>query len=248
MVRGSAVRVTGLSSHGAVPSTPSYAVSRCVASVKINEVTESGSNELIKDRWDSNRLHFVSPDKIIKYAVDLSFLRVDPGMLSLVSGVPVVTNAEGDIVGFDANTRLPAASFGLEVWSKITGRCATPQYGYTLFPFLKGGYLTGFEFANGLVSFNLVGAQTKRNPGWGSGPYAITADGGLLPGAPISKGKAWRVLVVDAPPPEQTCGVVTEDPNVIDGGTAYYSSARAIDGGSSSVTSASVIDGGAATG
>jgi hypothetical protein len=221
-------------------------VSRCVAKVQINEVTESGGNELIRDEWDNERLHFVTPDKTIKYTTDLSFLQVDPGMISLISGVPVVTNAAGEVVGFDMNTRLPAASFGLEVWSKITGRCVTPQYGYTLFPFLKGGWLTGFTFSNGLVSFNLVGAQTKQNPTWGSGPYPVMGNGGLLPGAPMGRGKSWRVVVVDAPPPPQTCGVITTDPNVIDGGSAFYTSEGVIDGGTAFTTTSIVVDGGGA--
>lgn len=270
-VRGSSLRVTGLSRKGRLDSAGApYAVSRSVAKVTINEVTESGGNELLRTPDDEPRIHFVKPDQTIRYTVDIDFLRVDPGMLSLVTGMPLAHNALGEVVGFNADTRLPAKSFALEVWSKIAGsRClpgepgpdvtkgfgnmpfgtggfgagvtypdwsGRPQYGYSLFPWLKGGTLSGFVFSNGLVSFNLRNAKAQKGNHWGSGPYPSTVYGG------VSRNAMWRnILTIDAPP-AQTDGIITDS---IDGGTASFTSADTLDG-EFVATSSDRVEGGSA--
>lgn len=233
-VRGSAVRVTGLDRCGQLLDGGSpYAVSRSVAKITINEISDGGGHELLRTPEDEPRLHLVKNAETIRYTADVEFLRVDPGIINLVTGLPTVLNAAGEIAGFDADTRIPAQSFAMEVWSKIAGgdACNTTeatvmvgfghgpfghrpfghgetvevtgsrQYGYTLFPWLKGGVLSGFTFANGLVSFNLLGAKIQKGTNWGVGPYPTTMHGG------VSRNTQWRnILTIDAPP-AQTNGV-----------------------------------------
>lgn len=269
-VRGSAIRVTALDKRGRL-GDPSirYAVSRTTARVQIDEVTEGGSNEVVKNDEEERRLLLVQAPQTIRHVVGLDFLRVDPGLLNLVSGLPIVRNAAGDVTGFDSKTKLPAASFALEVWTRLAGqRCAdrlagfgemkfgegpfggsgmitpVPQWGYTLFPFLKGGVLTGFAFNNGLVSFNLRAAQTRRGSKWGSGPYSIDGPRVGLP-SPVSRNLSWKNFLITSPPPEQTDGVV-EFTDIIDGGTATMTSSDILDGGTAALTSPLVVDGGIA--
>lgn len=277
MVRGSAIRVTGLEPCGRIPDTISYAVEKCVARVEINEVTESGGNELIKTEDSEPRLHLVTSDQTIRYRAGIRFLRANPELLALISNVSVVRtygtplpgygfgegpfgegafggvegdSGDGDIVGFDADTRLPAKAFGLEVWTRLIGQqCVNGQrkYGYTLFPFLKGGYLSGFEFTNGLVSFTLTGAQTKRSVKWGYGPYDLEGPG-LRLNQPVSGNVMWRNFITTAAPPEQTNGVVSFV-DVIDNGTAvdpHPLAVGTVDNGDAANPGTGVIDGGAA--
>lgn len=246
LVRGSSVRVTALDKCGALVGGADgfpYAVSEAVSRVVINEVTEPGANEMLRNEEGERRLHLVRPTQTIRYRADINFLRVDPGLLSLVAGVPVVTNAAGDIVGFDSMTKLPAASFAMEVWSKLAGAACEGdrKYGYTLFPFLKGGLLSGFTFANGLVSFNLVGAQTRQGGSWGIGPYYM--DGWCKLVTPVSGNTPWRQTLVVAEPPAATNGI-DYYLDVIDGGTPFETSPDILDGGTPFEAGPCIVDGG----
>jgi hypothetical protein len=233
MIRSAGLRVTGLTARGAIPDPIQFATSKSVSRVQINEVTEGGSNDLLRvDETDEPRIRLRSPDQTIRYTTDNDFLRVDPGVFNLVSGVPLVTNAAGVVVGFDANTRLPAATFALEVWSRLAGQPCDPSgarlWGYTLLSFLRGGVLSGFVFSNGVVSFNLRGAQTRKNPRWGSGPFDLEGSYERLL-EPVSRNKAWKTFITSAQPPSQGDGV-QETTDVIDGGTATMTPADIVDG------------------
>lgn len=266
LVRGQAIRVTGLTARGALPDPIPHVVSKSVVKVTIDEVSEGGGHEMLRNESDERRILLRRSAQTIRYLVSVDFLRVDPGLLSLLVGVPLVSKAqEGQFgadafgvfpfgggestlhTGFDANTRLRPAAFAMEVWTKLAGECQG-QYGYTLFPFLKGGRLSGFSFSrDGLVSFNLKAAQTRRMSRWGRGPYDLGLDetfGGRL-GEPVSGNTNWRQTIVPAAPPVQTDGIVTFR-DVIDGGTATMTTSDVLDGGTALVTSSDVVDGGRA--
>jgi hypothetical protein len=232
MVRGSRIRLTDLDVRGAYDDlNVRYAVSKSVARIAISEVTESGSNSLVRNDEEEPRLHFVDSDVTVRYDVDIDFIRCDPSILNLVTGVPVVYNASGDIVGFDSTTRLPAKAFALEVWSKIAGSASCSggqQHGYTLFPFLKGGVLKGFEFANGLVSFKVKGARVSRPSKWGVGPHDLEGPYKRLL-EPVTRKTLWRSLVLAGSLPAVGSGVsVFED--VIYGGDVDGSTPDIFDG------------------
>lgn len=246
MVRGSGIRLTHLDSRGALDETEiRTASSKSVIKVTINEVTESGGNELLRTDDDEPRIHFITNDVTVRYDVDIDFLRCDPSILNLMTSVPLALNAQGDIVGFDQTTRLKAKSFALEVWSKILGfTCAEDArlagfgemnfgeesfgddgktmlrfgkpYGYTVFPWLKGGTISGFAFTNGLVSFNVKGARTQRGPKWGVGPYDLEGPHMRLL-QPVSRNTAWRTFISTGPPPEGDASVSTFE-DIIYGG------------------------------
>lgn len=233
MVRGSALRVTGLTKAGGLPAEIPYVATSSVTRVALNEVSEGGSNQTMRSEDGEIRLHMVTPAQPIKYTCDIEFIRTDPELLNLLTGVPVVTNASGDVVGFDARTKLNVATFGLEIWSRLTGQTCTGQltdgafgvgpfgfgpfgaaedsetgrkWGYTLFPYLRGGRLSGFRFEAGLVSFSLVGAQVLRGSGWGVGPYDLTGpDTPLF--VPIARNTRFRQIILPSQPPAQTDGI-----------------------------------------
>lgn len=265
LVRGSAIRVTGLDRCGDYDSGPiRYVVSKSIARVAVNVVSEAGNNQILRNDEDKRRLHLIRPAQTIRYTVDIDFLCVDPGLLSLVSGMGLVYKdvagfgevpfgmspfggSPGTVIGFDSRPKIPPVAFGLEVWSNIAGqRCSEDirRWGYTLFPFLKGGLLSGFAFGNGLVSFNLRGARTQRMSGWGRGPYDIDGPFQRLT-EPVSRNTNWRQFLVTGVPPEATDGVV-EFEDIIDGGTATMTTDDVLDGGTSTVTSPFVADGGRA--
>ena len=260
-IRGSAIRVTGLTSRGRVTHPFPYAVSKSVIRVQIREVTDSGSNDITKNPDGERRLRIIRPVRLIRNLVDIEFLRCEPSLLSLIVGdVHVVSGVGGDVLGFglggfgeggfgeadgegggfgegafgemplglaeginagiDIATHRKPASFGLEVWSKLAGqRCADgmPKWGYTVFPHLRGGKITGIRFANGLVSFRVEGAQTRRTGRWGVGPHDLEGLFQRLLG-PVSRNTGWRMQVSSAAPPEITDGILFGI-DVLDNGT-----------------------------
>lgn len=271
MVRGSAIRVTALDDHGEVGDPIRYGTSKSVARVRVDEVVEQARSEVLSTPEEERRLRFDRSAQTIRNRVDIEFLRVDPALLSLMSGVRLVyseptgfgmggfgympfgggVGSGVDVVGFDSSTRLSVTSFALEIWSKLAGqRCAdgSPAWGYTLFPHLRGGRLSGFTFANGLVSFNLVGAQTRRASRWGVGPYDLEGPYERLT-SPVSRNTSFRSFITPAVPPVEVCGV-QETADVLDNGTASNpmpdpTAPVAVDGGGA-VTDSFIIDGGRA--
>lgn len=211
LVRGSALRITALDKRGAVLNPVAYATSKSVVSVRVDEVTESGSNESISTPEEERRLLLVKPTQLVRYSVSIEFLRVDPGVFSLASGVRQVTEVSGNL-GFDVNTRDEPVSFALEIWSKLAGRrcdeTGLPEWGYTLFPHIRGGVMGGMTFANGGVRFNITKARSRRLSRWGVGPYDLSGDFERLL-TPVSRNGAYRQFITTAAPPEQMNGIQT---------------------------------------
>lgn len=300
MLRGSAIRVTGLGPKGEVNQPIPYAVSKSITKVSVDEVTVAGNSEVLDTPEQERRVQFHRLAQTVRYKVGIDFIRVDPGMLSLVAGVRLVYGhgaGFGEIpfgiapfgggldttpvIGFDSGTRLPVASFAMEVWSKldqaaaqptplgfdelpfdetpfdlgvsggglVSNPCSARRWGYTLFPYLKGGYLSGFTFENGLLSFSLKGAQTRRMSRWGVGPYDLEGPNQRLL-SPVSRNTHFRTFITTAQPPAEQCGTL-ESIDVIDNGTAANpmpdpTAATIVDGGHAE-TSPAIIDGGRAT-
>lgn len=280
MVRGSAIRMTALEPCGSIPDDViRYAVSKCVTKVAVGEIIEAPGNEVVRDSGDDPALHFVTQPEMLGYNVDIEFLKVNPAILALVTGIDPVMDWDDRIIGFDQKMRVKTPAFALEVWSKLlgaacesivdgtgeggfgeggfgempfgdfeaTGTFTQPRYGYTLFPFLKGGYIPGYEIANGLVSFKVIGAQTRWGTSWGRGPYDLTEEEFTRLPTPVSGNTSWRNLILRSIPPEPTEGVA-EAFDVIDNGNAsnpHPLATGTVDGGVVA-TSSNLIEGGRA--
>lgn len=185
-VRGSVIRATRVDACGVpLPGTSSVVVSKRISTISIDEQTDDGTN--IRDRNFGDELCVVDDayTSTIGYTADITLCGVDPDMISIFTGQPVVKDAAGDTIGFDAQTglNLGDTAFALEVWSRIAGgACAANgyrQWGYTVFPFLKGGRLGAFSFENAAVQFQIQGAQTRDGNGWGAGPFNVTRGAGV---------------------------------------------------------------------
>jgi len=215
-VRGSVIRVTRLDACGNPdPGLSAVVVSKRISTVTIDEVTDEGTN--IRERNFGDELCIVddSNTSIVGYTADVALCGVDPDLISLMTGQPVVRNAADDIVGFDANTDIDLDSFGfaIEVWSRIANSACDPSgfrpWGYTVFPFLKGGRLGGFSFENGAVQFTISGAQTKDGNGWGVGPFDVDRDELSAPSplvTPLGERTHFRNILVTLDPPAAACG------------------------------------------
>jgi hypothetical protein len=140
-VRGSVIRVTRLDACGnPVPSESAVVVSKRISTITVDEVSDEGTN--IRERNFGDELCIVDDAyaETIGYTVDAALCGVDPDLITFMTGLPVVENAAGDVVGFDADTGIDLDGFGfaIEIWSRIAGSACEPggarPWGYTVFP------------------------------------------------------------------------------------------------------------------
>lgn len=214
-VRGSVIRVTRLDACGdPVPGESAVAVSKRISTITIDEVTEEGTS--IRERNFGDELCVVDDafTDVLGYTAEIALCGVDPNLITFMTGQPLVTNAAGDIVGFDAQSGIDLDSFGfsLEVWSRIAGSACDAsgnrKWGYTVFPFLKGGRLGGFSFENGAVQFTVSGAQTRDGNGWGVGPFDVDRDDTGQPSpltTALDPNTHYRNIMVTLDPPTASC-------------------------------------------
>src|SRR3954453_2880753 len=100
MVRGSALRVTELTARGGLPSEVRLAVSRSAVRVQIEEVSEELSADVLREYNDQPRIRLAGNSETLGYTAGLNFLRVDPGLIHLMTGAPLALDANGTTAGF----------------------------------------------------------------------------------------------------------------------------------------------------
>ena len=154
--------------------------------------------------------------------LEIEFCSVDPEMLNLISGSPLVLNDAGTPAAIGWRTRenvISSVNFSLEVWTRTTGTaCAggSVQYGYYLAPWVVQGTIGDLVFENGPISFT-VNARTKAGSPWGTGPFNVW--NGATPGGPEKLITAIGALDHDhmqlttLAPPAAACGCVTVTPD-----------------------------------
>lgn len=223
LVKGRKIRVTRLDNCGRpVYGDDSQVVSKGFISVGYTANTTETDEINVTNAAGERCVYEASVTSLTGYGVEIQFCNVDPELLSLVTGQPVVLGPDGNsVIGFDVDTKieLSNSNFALELWAGApTGdACSTEgaegSFGYLLLPYLSGGILGDFTVENAAVTFTVTGANTKEGNAWGVGPYSdIMLDGasptpapGPMP-SPVSTSTALRTLIVDLAPPDDACG------------------------------------------
>jgi hypothetical protein len=150
------------------------------------------------------------------YGVEITFCEVSPCLFSIVTGQPVVLDANGEVAGFRMNSgiSLAGSGFALEVWMGVPGVACSGEggaYGYLLLPCLQGGVIGDFTIENAAITFTVTGAATKEGNGWGNGPYMVVenaaGDAAILPDPLDADDHLYAVFTTIAPP-EVTDGCV----------------------------------------
>lgn len=128
---------------------------------------KNGAGKICFQHKDPDELKYLSPE--------IEFCGIDPEAYSLITGQPIVLNADGDAVGLRLGSGATDTAFALEVWTDVPGvACETgkPLYGYWLIPFIGPGKLSDIELSVSAAEFTLS-SQTKPGTGWGVGPYDV---------------------------------------------------------------------------
>lgn len=218
LVRGRVARVTKLDNCGRlVYGEYSQAVTEGVVSAAFTantteteaiEVTGMSGRRLV---WEPSITEFAG------YGIVLTFARVEFEVFEIITGMPLVFDERGAVVGIEADTKIKLTDwgFGLEIFAGATGTdvCDDPdaegEFGYLLLPRLQGGILGDFTIENGNVSFTVTGAQTRDGNRWGRGPYAVERNAAGVAGPlfqPVSPTAALRMQVTTVAPPAEFVG------------------------------------------
>jgi hypothetical protein len=218
LVRGRAMRVTRLDGCGSVDLGPDSAiVSDGFITVQLTAQTDEG--ETISVTNAAGRVCILDePCPVFTgYEIQVEFCGVDPLLYELMTGMPSITDAEGNRVGIQVNSDVDACAsgFALELWSNVPSAVCDPtagvSYGYFLVPFVKGGVIGDFTIGNDAVNFTLSGAKSKDGNTWGVGPYDVVKDdtgaaGPLL--EPLPSRNHLHMQLTTVAPPEPSCDAV----------------------------------------
>jgi hypothetical protein len=214
LIRGRALRVTRLDGCGNPVTGPdSVVATKGFISVGLTANTEEGEAISVPNANGDICISDTPPPKFTGYGVEVNLCGVNPNLVNLLTGQPLVYDAETvnpAVIGFRVNSKvnLDDSGFALEMWSGVPAAACEPgtgqQYGYLLLPFVKGGVLGDLTVENGPVNFIVTGAQTKDGSGWGVGPYNVTLDASDQEAPltePITVGDHLHVQLTSVPPP-----------------------------------------------
>lgn len=211
LVRGRAMRATRLDGCGTpVPGPRSVVATKGFISVGLTTNLDTGEAITVTNAGGETCVDDTPNPKFKNYGVEIAFCGVDPELINLLTGQPLVLDGEGNPAGFRVNSKVDVnlIGFALEVWSNIPGAvCDTSgevEYGYTLLPFVGGGQMGDVTYENAAVNFTLTGAITRDGSGWGVGPFDVVKDGAGVPGPllePIEDGDHKHLQKTSVPPP-----------------------------------------------
>ena len=216
-VRGRVARFTRVDGCGRpLPGSCSTIVTEDIVSIKASAEVEEGEEISVKNMAGKLCISDKACDSIKWFTVEITLCKVNPALMSLVSGYEIVLDAEQNQIGYDVSGTIDCdGGFALEVWGDVpgvkcldTGDASGGQYGYILFPWVSAATLSGdLEIQNDALQPVLSGTS-KTGHGWGSGPYPVQIGPDGQPGPmiqPIPSDKHFRHAVFTVDPPEPGC-------------------------------------------
>ena len=216
LIRGRRMRVTRLDGCGGPVLGPdSVVTTKGFISVGLEAQTEEGEDITVTNANGDIEVSDIPPPKFTGYEVEISLTKVNPNLVNLFTGQPLVTDEDDEeAIGFRVNSgiSLDESGFALELWSGVPAAVCEPgqdqTFGYMLVPFLKGGVLGDFTVENGPVSFTISGAVSKDGSSWGVGPFdVIETTGGPAPlKDPIDSQDHLHMQLTTLAPPEPSPG------------------------------------------
>lgn len=210
------VRATLLNSCGVVQSTCASVSTSGIITVAETKTYEDRVDFYVKNGDGEFCVKETDPPKLKWMELTLTFCNVDPQLVNLLTGEPIVLDDSEEPVAVGYRGRegsVATANFGFEGWTRITNNtCVTPQYGYTLYPWLVEGRIGDITYGNEVANF-VVTARTHPSSPWGTGPYnvnrskaAATLDFPLPLLTAIDALDHKDMHITELPPPPSACG------------------------------------------
>lgn len=225
IVRGRVLRATALDRCGRIETGPCVSVTSdgFITVGYTSRVTEGEAINVVKANGNTC-IDDAPPPKWQGHTVTVTFCEVNPLLFEMLTGQPVMYDAEGLPIGFDAQEGIDLSSRGvaLELWSDVPGDACDPDnpnaegaWGYSLLPFLQGGVLGDRTIENAAITFTIQGMNTKKGSAWDVGPYDVQLGEDGNPGpllAPITNKTHERFIFTAVAPPEPGCSCEASGP------------------------------------
>jgi len=217
------VRVTQLNSCGLPVTGCSTVVSDGIISVAMTKEYEDREEFFVKNGDGQFCVKETNPPILKWINLVLTFCNVDPELVNIVSGNPMVSDdaAVPNHTGYSEEEGAVAnVNFAFEGWVRLAGNAGVAcsggvEYGYTIWPWVIEGTIGDVTYENGAANFTL-NARTRSNSPWGTGPYFVdysdnpagsTTNIPLL--TPIGSLQHMRQFITRKPPPTASCGCTT---------------------------------------
>lgn len=220
-LQGLVIRATKLDTCGApVAGTCSTVTSKGFISFEI-EADEASGNEISQTLADGSRCYYyLSPKQLNGIKINIEFCKVDPELINLLTGSPLVLDDSTPTpvsIGFTTDSAsYGIANVALELWMNLAdGGCSSTtgrKWGYYLLPWLHQGTVGKPTVENDAVNFTVSEAITRDGNQWGVGPYNIqqTLAGVSSPLFTALSTTAHDLLMpVNLAPPSAVCGCQT---------------------------------------
>ena len=219
IVRGKTLRTTQLDACG----TPVTDVDGPIRNVTEGFISVAYANEIdqgteIAPKNANDQFCFIVPGcPTIKWVnLTVTYCGVDPYLISLMTGWPVVLDASGAATGFRGRRKVRCdRGFALELWTgsapAVGPLCdpanPLPRYGYFLLPFVTAAYMGDLTVENGAANFTLI-AKGLAGGNWGVGPYDVVRGVSTTSplATPIGSDDLYDFEVVTLPPLPGVCG------------------------------------------
>jgi hypothetical protein len=215
-VRGKRMRLTRLDECGVpVVGTATTKVTKGFISLGISPQYEDTDAITQANAEGDLELNEPSLSFLSRADVEGAFIGVDPDIIEMLTGNPVVLDNLGNAVGFRMEGGVSiVGGWAAEVWTDLAGLLCqgARAYGYSLLPFLRGGKLNDVSIEYGAVNAT-ISSSTWEGSGWGTGPYNVVMNG-TAPGTagklltPIGPRSHWHMQVTTVAPPDVTTGLV----------------------------------------
>jgi len=221
-LRGTAMRVTRLDACGRpVYGDGNMVVSDGFVTATLSAEVQEGDAITVTKANGQTCINEPGEDQLQWYTTEIEFCQVDPDLIQIMNqSWDKVLDAQGNVIGYNANGTLSGDGFALEIWmdtygtgDACSGDTAQGSWGYILLPWVKGGAPGDIEIGNDAISFTFNG-KTKVGSAWRRGPYAVQLQANGAPGPllqPIGDNTHYRLFETTLRPPEPECGAQPVD-------------------------------------
>lgn len=182
------VRFTRLNTDGTVATGPNnHVVSQFPASLQVDPDVLPGEAKNIVGGCDCLAVTYRGKDKLMRLNLTLVMTDVEPALIELLTGSPIVTAASGDLIGnsFPVQTDCTVAGqppVAVEGWSDnwLQDRQALTPYQYTRWVFRMAFFQWDtFTLQNDFMQPSFKG-YTRSNPNFTSAAYNDWPAGAVL--------------------------------------------------------------------
>jgi hypothetical protein len=220
------VRVTRLDSCGMVVTGDcSQVVTDGIISVEMAKNYEDREEFFVKNGDGFFCVRETNPPILKWIDLTLTFCNVDPDIVNIISGEPLVYSddtAQTKIGWSTEEGSVANVNFAFEGWTRLSldsnpcsggdGLSNGVEFGYVLFPWVVEGTIGDMTLENGVANF-VVTARTRSQSLWGVGPYNVdlsdnpaTLDTPIPLLTPIGSRQHHRMFITRLDPPAASCG------------------------------------------